>query len=102
MSLTEQPILDLAWSRLVAMCLINLHGKILIDITVPLNPSNVRRVLLPPGRAAAIEAQAILGSLTRVVATLHHVSATHLAAKEQTIPSDVLVCGDDDDAHVRS
>src|SRR5438270_960207 len=29
MSLTEQPILDLAWSRLVATCLINLHGQIL-------------------------------------------------------------------------
>src|SRR5947207_509621 len=29
MPTTEQPILDLAWSRLVATCLINLHGQIL-------------------------------------------------------------------------
>ncbi len=29
MSTTEQPILDLAWSRLVATCLIDLHGQIL-------------------------------------------------------------------------
>src|SRR6266704_3739435 len=29
MSITEQPILDLAWSRLVATCLIDLHGQIL-------------------------------------------------------------------------
>ncbi len=29
MSTTEQPILDFAWSRLVAMCLIDLHGRIL-------------------------------------------------------------------------
>lgn len=76
----------------------NLAGKILVDITVPLKPPHVRRVHLPPGRAAAIEAQAIVGSLTRVVATLHHVSAAHLAASERTIPSDVLVCSDDDEA----
>src|SRR2546421_12023575 len=29
MSSTEQPILDLAWSRQIAMCLIDLHGQIL-------------------------------------------------------------------------
>ena len=29
MPTTEQPILDLAWSRLVATCLIDLHGRIL-------------------------------------------------------------------------
>jgi len=75
-----------------------LRGKILVDITVPLKPPNVRRVHLPPGRAAAIEAQTILGASTRVVATLHHVSAAHLAARDRTIPCDVLVCGDDDEA----
>ncbi len=49
-------------------------GKVLIDVTVPLRPPKVSRVQLPPGRAAALEAQALLGPSTPVAAALHHVS----------------------------
>jgi len=75
-----------------------LEGKILIDLTVPLQPPKVRQVSLPEGRAAALEAQAILGPGTRVVAALHHVSSVHLADPEHAVECDVLACSDDADA----
>jgi len=72
-----------------------LRGKIMIDITVPLKPPDVRRVNLPAGRAAALESQALLGEGTRVVAAFHHVSAVHLADLSHGIDCDVLVCSND-------
>jgi NADPH-dependent F420 reductase len=75
-----------------------LSGKVLVDITVPLRPPKVRRVQLPPGRAAALEAQSLLGAGVRVVAALHHVSAAHLADPAHAVDCDVLVCADDSDA----
>ncbi|MGO9835053.1 MAG: NADPH-dependent F420 reductase [Polyangiaceae bacterium] len=70
-------------------------GKVLVDVTVPLRPPKVSRVQLPAGQAAALEAQALVGARTPVVATLHHVSATHLADIAHAIQCDVLVAGDD-------
>jgi 8-hydroxy-5-deazaflavin:NADPH oxidoreductase len=70
-------------------------GKVLIDVTVPLKPPKVSRVQLPAGQAAALEAQALLGTSTPVVATLHHVSATHVADLTHAIECDALVAGDD-------
>jgi 8-hydroxy-5-deazaflavin:NADPH oxidoreductase len=70
-------------------------GKVFVDVTVPLKPPKVSRVQLPAGQAAALEAQAILGSATHVVATLHHVSSTHLADPSHRIECDVLVVADD-------
>ncbi len=75
-----------------------LEGKILIDITVPLAPSRMREVTLPPGTAAALEAQRLLGAKTRVVAALHHVSSADLGEPSRLIDCDVLVCGDDGEA----
>jgi NADPH-dependent F420 reductase len=70
-------------------------GKVLVDVTVPLKPPRVSRVQLPPGQAAALEAQALLGPSTPVAATLHHVSATHLADPSHPLECDVLVAADD-------
>jgi 8-hydroxy-5-deazaflavin:NADPH oxidoreductase len=70
-------------------------GKVFVDVTVPLKPPKVSRVHLPSGQAAALEAQAILGESTPVVAALHHVSAAHLADPVQPIQCDVLVAADD-------
>ena len=70
-------------------------GKVLVDVTVPLKPPKVSRVQLPAGQAAALEAQALVGPSTPVVAALHHVSATHLADPTHAIECDVLVAGDD-------
>ena len=70
-------------------------GKVVVDVTVPLKPPKGSRVQLPAGQAAALEAQALLGPSTPVVATLHHVSATHLADPSHVIECDVLVAADD-------
>jgi NADPH-dependent F420 reductase len=70
-------------------------GKVLVDVTVPLKPPKVSRVQLPPGQAAALEAQALLGPATPVAAALHHVSASHLADLSHPLECDVLVAADD-------
>ncbi len=75
-----------------------LAGKVLVDITVPLRPPQVRRVHLPAGRSAALESQRILGAATTVVAALHHVGSIHLADLSHSIDCDVLVCSDDEAA----
>jgi hypothetical protein len=75
-----------------------LVGKIVVDITVPLKPPNVRRVNVPEGKAAALETQTILGAGARVVAALHHVSSVHLSDLDHAIDCDVLACSDDADA----
>jgi NADPH-dependent F420 reductase len=72
-----------------------LTGRVLIDITVPLKPPKVTCVSLPAGHSAALEAQAILGPATPVVAALHHVSAVHLRDLDHAIDCDVLACSDD-------
>jgi NADPH-dependent F420 reductase len=51
--------------------------KILVDITVPLKPPNVRRVHLPAGHAAALEHITARPKRT-MVAALHHVSSDPL------------------------
>lgn len=77
-------------------------GKVLLDLTVPLQPPRVTVVHLPPGRAAALETQAIVNpegrAGARVVAALHHVSSTHLGDLAHALEGDVLVVGDDADA----
>lgn len=72
-----------------------LQGKILVDITVPLQPPKVRRVHLPEGKAAALEAQALVGDGVKVVAAFHHISYDLLNELDHVIDCDVLVCGDD-------
>ena len=75
-----------------------LAGRVLIDITVPLVPPKVRVVHLPPGFAAALEAQARLGPTVKVVAALHHVGSAELADPDHAPDCDVLVCADDAEA----
>jgi NADPH-dependent F420 reductase len=70
-------------------------GKLFIDVTVPLRPPKVTRCQLPPGQAAALETQALLGPETPVASALHHVSALHLADFSHPILCDVLVVADD-------
>jgi NADPH-dependent F420 reductase len=76
----------------------DLRGKILVDVTVPLQPPEVSRVHLPPGGSASAEAQALLGNEVRVVAAFQNVGAAHLQDPDHPIECDVLVCGDDADA----
>ncbi|HEX2621885.1 MAG TPA: NADPH-dependent F420 reductase [Phototrophicaceae bacterium] len=77
-----------------------LTGKIVVDVTVPLNPPHVRTVYVPEGKAAALEASAILGDSVRLVAAFQNVSAEKLKDPNVSVDCDVLVCGDDADAKV--
>ncbi len=76
----------------------HLEGKVLIDLTVPLQPPNVRTVHLPEGESAALEAQALLGESVQVVAAFQNVSAVKLQDPQTVVDCDVLVCGDSADA----
>jgi NADPH-dependent F420 reductase len=74
------------------------QGKVFVDVTVPLDAANVRRVKLPVAGSAAIEAQRLLGEAVRVVAAFQNISAEHLKSLNRDIECDVLVCGNDKDA----
>ncbi len=76
-------------------------GKIVVDITVPLQPPKVRSVHLPEGQSAALEPRALLGESTRLVAALHHISSELLEKTSHTFDCDVLVCGDDKEARTQ-
>ena len=77
----------------------HLNGKILVDVTVPIVPPNIRQVTVPKGDAAALEGQDMLKHIdVRVVAAFQNVSASHLKDLDHEVDCDVLVCGDDEDA----
>jgi len=69
-----------------------------VDVSVPIVPPNIRTVHVPEGKAASLEAQAILGPGVKVVAAFQNVSAIHLKMRPHALTGDVLVCGDDDEA----
>ncbi len=75
-----------------------LSGKVLIDVTAPIDPKNPGRVRLLEAGSAAVEAQQFLGDQVTVVAAFQNIAAGHLRDLHRDIDSDVLVCGDDDEA----
>jgi NADPH-dependent F420 reductase len=79
-----------------------LIGKILVDVTVPLQPPKVSRVHIPAGGSATAEAQALLGDEVRVVAAFQNVGTAHLKDPDHPIDCDVLVCGDDKEARAEA
>lgn len=70
------------------------RGKVLVDVTVPVDPEKPRHLRVPLGGSATEEAQALLGPETRVVAAFQNISHAHLDQTEAGA-CDVLVCGDD-------
>ncbi|MCE7795458.1 NADPH-dependent F420 reductase [Sphingobium sufflavum] len=76
----------------------SLHGKILIDVTVPLVPPKVSRVQLPENGSAVEAIQKLLGDGVKVVSAFQNISAHHLTHLDETIDCDVLVCADDAEA----
>jgi NADPH-dependent F420 reductase len=74
-----------------------LKGKVLIDVTVPLDPSNIDVVTMPAAGSAAQEAQEIVGEDCFVVAAFQNVSHLHLR-EGGSVPCDVLVCGNSEAA----
>lgn len=75
-----------------------LSGKIVVDVTVPIIPPNIREVHVPEGKSAALEAQSYLGNSVRLVSAFQNVSASKLKNTQGEIDCDVLVCSDDADA----
>jgi predicted dinucleotide-binding enzyme len=73
-----------------AATLADVAGKIVVDGTVPLIPSKVMQVQLPPEGSAAKRAQAILGDGATVVSAFHNVAAHKLITDKQ-VDCDVLV-----------
>lgn len=71
-----------------------LAGKVLVDVTVPLEPPRVDRVSLPDGRSAVEQLALRLGPTVCVVAAFQNVGAHHLMDLGHTIDCDVLVCAD--------
>ena len=69
-----------------------LRGKILIDVTVPLEPPRVGTVQLPAEGSAGQRAQELLGNRVMVVSAFQNVAA-HLLQQQVTIECDVLVAG---------
>ena len=72
------------------------QGKIFVDVSVPLDPDNARRVVMPEAGSATEEAKQILGSSVQVVCALQNISAHLLRDVNATIDCDVLICGDKD------
>jgi NADPH-dependent F420 reductase len=75
-----------------------LKGKILINVTVAMNPPKVDQAYIPPEGSACEQAQAILGDAVSVVAAFQNVGAHNLEPLDHPVDCDVLVCGDDADA----
>lgn len=75
-----------------------LSGKVFVDVTVPLQPPNVRTVHLPPGKAAGLEARTYLDDSVKVVSAFQHVSSEKLKDANANVDCDILVCGDDEPA----
>ena len=79
-----------------------LAEKVLVDIVVPLEDGNPRKVAMPPEGSATEVAQAILGPDIPVVGALHNVSANTLNHLEKKINCDILVCGNNLDARLET
>ena len=74
-----------------------LHGKILVDVTVPLVPPKVATVQMPAAGSAAQEAKQIVGDGVEVCAAFQNISHEHLLGGEG-VECDVLVTGTSKDA----
>ena len=79
-----------------------IKDKILVDIVVPLEDGNPRKVAMPPEGSATEAAQAILGSDIPVIGALHNVSANTLNHLDKKINCDILVCGNNLDARLET
>jgi len=76
----------------------HVQGKIFVDVTVPLQPPNIREVHVPESHAASLFTQEFLGDGVRVVAAFQNISAEELRNPDHHVDSDVLIAGDDDEA----
>jgi NADPH-dependent F420 reductase len=78
-----------------------LHGKLLIDVTVPLVPPKVSKVQMPPAGSATQEAREILGEDVDVCAAFQNISHEHLLG-DSFVTCDVLVTGTSPEARAET
>lgn len=78
-----------------------IHGKLLVDVTVPLMPPNVTKVQLPAAGSAAQEALEILGNKAKIASAFQNVSYEHLLS-DDPVECDVLVTGTDKDTRMET
>jgi NADPH-dependent F420 reductase len=71
------------------------RGKTVVSTVVPLTFGGGRLFTPPPQGSSAEEAQEILGSEAKVVASFHHIAAHELSATDHAIECDLLMCGGD-------
>lgn len=65
-----------------------LRDKVLVDVTVPVNATDITRAVVLPSGSAAKEAQMLLGDSVKVIAAFQNIFATHL--KSSTAPSTAM------------
>ena len=78
-----------------------LKDKILIDIVVPLDRNDPKKVEMPNEGSATEAAQNIVGEQIPVIGALHNVSAHILNNLECKINCDILVCGNNLEARLK-
>src|SRR2546430_1804902 len=71
------------------------QGKIFVDVSVPLDPENPRRMKMPASGSATEERQASFGPACKVVAAFPCVASRLLREPRHAIDCDVAVCGND-------
>ncbi len=101
---TEFVILSVPWSghnSTLETLKEDLKGKILIDIVVPLDIKDPKKVDMPKEGSATEAAQNIVGEEVHVIGALHNVSAHILNNLECNINCDILVCGNNLDARLK-
>ena len=76
---------------------VEMKGKILIDVTVPLFPPKVTRAKMPPAGSAAQEALEILGAEVQVTSAFQNISSEYLL-HDMPVECDVLVTGSSKEA----
>ena len=78
-----------------------IHGKLLVDVTVPLMPPNITKVQLPAAGSAAQEAREILGNDTPITSAFQNISY-ELLLSDKPVECDVLVAGTSKDARIET
>ena len=74
------------------------RGKIVINIASALDPERKSRAKIPAAGSVTAEIQQFFGDTAKVVAAFQNISPEKLESVEETIDSDVLICGGDKEA----
>ncbi len=77
------------------------RGKIVVNIASSLDSERKSRAKPPPAGSVTAEVQRFFGDTARVVCAFQNIAPEKLAAVEEQIDSDVIVCGNDKDARAR-